>query len=218
MVRLRGTQIKERLDVLREVIVVEGKKDVAAVRRAIDADCLLTGGFTLGPQILEQIQSAAKKRGIIVLTDPDSAGEKIRRYLGTRFPEAKHAFVARGAATGQNGRAGVEYAEPDDIRSALAKVKTEEVKESKTFSMDDMVRYRLTGDTSSSLRRQMLGNSLGIGWANSKTFLSRLNRYGVTMQEFEAAMAELEGTLDTTDDRAAGSDPSYSATLRNPNK
>lgn len=203
---------------LREVIVVEGKKDVAAVQRALDADCIITGGFTLGPQILSQIQAAASKRGIIILTDPDNAGEKIRRYLGSRFPNAKHAFVARGAASNQDGRAGVEYAEPEEIRAALAKVKTEDVKPVQTFFMHDMISCGLTGDESSGVRRQKLGEKLGIGWANAKTFLSRLNRYQVTRLEFEAAVAELEGLFDTTDDCAEGSDPSYIAKVRNPDQ
>jgi ribonuclease M5 len=199
---------------LREVIVVEGKKDVAAVQRALDADCIFTGGFTLGPQIIAQIQAADAKRGIIILTDPDSAGEKIRRYLGSRFPNAKHAFVARGAASNQGGRPGIEYAEPEEIRAALAKVKTEDMKPVQIFFMHDMINCGLTGDASSSLRRQRLGDKLGIGWANAKTFLSRLNRYQVTRMEFEAAVAELEEPFDTTDDCAAGSDPSYIATVR----
>jgi ribonuclease M5 len=32
---------------------------------------------------------------------------------------------------------------------------------------------------------------LGLGFANAKTFLKRLNHYGVTREEFEQAVAEL---------------------------
>ena len=40
-------------------------------------------------------------------------------------------------------------------------------------------------------RRAKLGELLGLGFANAKTFLKRLNHYGVTREEFERAVAEL---------------------------
>ena len=66
---------------LKEVLVVEGKMDTVAIKRALEADTIETGGFTLAPYTLRQIEAAYKKRGIIILTDPDGAGERIRRFL-----------------------------------------------------------------------------------------------------------------------------------------
>jgi len=63
--------------VLKEVIVVEGKSDTAAIRRALEADTIETGGFTLAASTLRKIEAAYKKRGIIILTDPDGAGNRI---------------------------------------------------------------------------------------------------------------------------------------------
>ncbi len=84
---------------LKEVLVVEGKMDVVAIDKAVDADCIITGGFALHKKTLDDIEKAYKKRGIIILTDPDSAGERIRKFLAKRFPEAKHAFVPVEDAT-----------------------------------------------------------------------------------------------------------------------
>ena len=89
--------------VIGEVIVVEGKSDVAAIRRAVEADCLITGGFSLSPELLGQIDAAYRRRGIIIMTDPDSAGERIRTFLRKRFPEAGHAFIPRTEAVGEDG-------------------------------------------------------------------------------------------------------------------
>ena len=80
---------------LKEVLVVEGKMDTVAIKRALEADTIETGGFTLAPYTLRQIEAAYKKRGIIILTDPDGAGERIRRFLTQRFPEAGQAFVPK---------------------------------------------------------------------------------------------------------------------------
>lgn len=177
---------------IREVIVVEGKSDVAAIRRAVEADCLVTGGFSLSPQLLAQIEAASRRRGIIILTDPDSAGERIRVFLRNRFPEAGHAFIPRTAATGPDGRIGVEKASPEQIRLALAKVRTAEITLSQEFSMTDLLDQGLCGEAKAVEKRAFVGAELGLGWANAKTFLHRLNTYGVSRQEFIAALGRWE--------------------------
>ena len=62
---------------IQEVIVVEGKMDVVAVRRAVDADCIITDGFRLRSAAIRSIRGAYEKRGIIILTDPDTVGESM---------------------------------------------------------------------------------------------------------------------------------------------
>ena len=54
---------------LKEVIVVEGKSDIQQIAKAVEADCIATEGFTLRKGVLEQIQVAYEKRGIIIFTD-----------------------------------------------------------------------------------------------------------------------------------------------------
>ena len=67
--------------------------DVRAVRRAVEADCIITDGFRLRSAAIKNIRAAYEKRGIIVLTDPDTVGERIRARLTEMFPRARHAFV-----------------------------------------------------------------------------------------------------------------------------
>lgn len=176
---------------IKEVIVVEGKNDVHAVKRAVDADCLTTGGFGLSSYSVTKIQQAYDKRGIIILTDPDSAGERIRKFLSKRFPEAKHAFVPKEDATAKDD-VGIEQASPDAIRAALAKVRYLDFEPSQEFTLFDLVNSGLNGHHDASTRRALAGAKLGIGYANAKTFLHRLNNYGVTRAEFEEAIQELE--------------------------
>ncbi|KYZ76295.1 DNA primase [Anaerosporomusa subterranea] len=176
---------------IKEVIVVEGKNDTAAVKRAVEADCLETGGFGLQPYRLDQIAKAAKARGLIILTDPDSAGERIRRKLTERFPEAKHAFIPKEAATA-DGDIGIEQAKPDAIRAALTKARCQEWTPELRFTWDDLMEAGLTGTPAASSRRAILGEKLGIGYANAKTFFHRLNTYGVSREEFGNAVLEME--------------------------
>jgi ribonuclease M5 len=179
---------------IKEVIVVEGKQDIAAVRRSVEADCIATGGFTLSPHTVKQIEHAYQKRGIVILTDPDSAGERIRRFLAQRFPQAKHAFVPREAAHA-NDDIGIEQASPEAIRSALHKARTQEMQPTGEFTQQDLIDAALTGTPDASVRRTMLGERLGVGYANAKGFLTRLNHYGVTREEFLQALEQLEETV-----------------------
>lgn len=180
---------------LKEVLVVEGKMDTVAIRRAYPEappDCIITGGFSLNARTLDDIEKAYKRRGIIILTDPDGAGERIRRFLTERFPKAKHAFVPKSEATA-NDDVGIEQASPASIRAALAKVRTVEMEVETRFTTYDLVRHRLSGTDDAAVRRTAIGAALGIGYANAKTFLARLNRYGVTREEFRAAVDALDG-------------------------
>ena len=162
---------------IKEVLVVEGKMDVVAINKAVEADCIITEGFNLLPKTIKNIRAAYEKRGIIILTDPDSAGERIRTYLTRRFPNAKHAFVPCEEATA-NDDIGIEQASPEAIRKALAKVRTMNWKPSDEFSATDLILNRLNG------------------FANAKTFLRRLNNYGITRDEFNQALAKLNSEND----------------------
>ena len=176
---------------IKEVLVVEGKMDVVAIDKAVEADCIITEGFNLKPQALDSIAKAYQKRGIIIMTDPDSAGERIRRFLTKRFPEAKHAFIPKEDATANND-IGIEQASPEAIRTALAKVRTMDWEPTNNFTGADLLREGISGSPAASEKRAKLGAVLGIGYANAKTFLQRLNHYGITRQEFQQAVAELE--------------------------
>lgn len=172
---------------LKEVLIVEGKSDVTAVNRAVEADCITTGGFHFSRRTLENISAAYHRRGIIILTDPDSAGENIRNFLTHKFPEAKHAYIPRDEATA-NDDVGIEQASPESIRRALSKVRTMQINPRAEFTAAEMVALKLAGGVDSSRLRDKLGAILGIGYGNVKTFVRRLNNYGVTRAEFTEAL------------------------------
>lgn len=177
---------------IKEVLIVEGKMDVAAINKAVDADCIITDGFKLNRRTLANISAAYNRRGIIIFTDPDSAGERIRKFLAAKFPNAKHAYVPRIEATA-NDDIGIEQASPESIRAALSKVRTLEINPRNEFTAAEMIKYGLSGGVESSSLRDKIGAKLGIGYGNVKTFVKRLNSYGVTREEFTAALNEIIG-------------------------
>ena len=176
---------------IKEVLVVEGRSDVARIQAShIDVDMITTDGFSLRKDTLEHIQRAYEKRGIIILTDPDSAGERIRMYLSKRFPKAKHAFVSREEATA-NGDIGIEQAAAESIKSALLKTRYQQYTPTSTFTMADLWSAQCSGCDNASVRRSKIGAILGIGYGNAKQFLQRLNHYGVTREEWKQAVAQI---------------------------
>ncbi|MEE1014375.1 MAG: DUF4093 domain-containing protein [Clostridia bacterium] len=68
---------------IQEVIVVEGKYDKERLRKLTDAPIICTHGFQLyrSKAIVSSIRNMAKKRGVLILTDSDQAGFRIRNYL-----------------------------------------------------------------------------------------------------------------------------------------
>jgi len=176
---------------IKEIIVVEGRNDEAAVKRAVEAETIATHGFGIGEETFARIAKAYAERGIIIFTDPDHAGEKIRKRLSERFPEGKHAFLPREEAT-KSGDVGIENADPESIREALNKARPVIITKRVEFHQEDMLEYGLIGTAGSAGRRDKLGRRLGIGYGNGRTFLHRLNQYGIERREFEKAAEDLK--------------------------
>lgn len=176
---------------IKEIIVVEGRDDEAAVKRAVDAETIATHGFGIREETFTRIEKAYKERGIIIFTDPDHAGEKIRKRLSERFPEGKHAFLPREEAA-KDGDIGIENAVPESIQEALNKARPVIFEKRLEFKPEDMLEYGLAGAPGAAEKRDKLGKLLGIGYGNSKVFLNRLNQYGIERQEFVKA---IEGIL-----------------------
>lgn len=176
---------------IKEIIVVEGKDDVAAIKKAVDAEMITTGGFALPPSVIKRIETAAEKRGVIIFTDPDYAGEKIRKIIADKVPGCKHAFISKDEAM-KGDNIGIENAPPATILAALERVRCQSIEKTIEFTQADLIKHHLIGTDGSAERRNVLGQVLGIGYCNAKQFLNRLNNYGVTRSEFDDAIEKLE--------------------------
>lgn len=173
---------------IKETIVVEGKNDAAAVRRSVDADIIITSGFGLTQKTLALIKTAQERHGVIVLTDPDFMGEKIRSIIAQRVKGIRHAFIPLEEAQDESD-IGVENAKPDSIRKALAMARCEKEEAVIEFTNGDMAAYGLTGSEGAVYMRRKVGAILGIGYTNSKQMVNRLNRYGISRDELEGAVS-----------------------------
>ena len=115
---------------VREVIVVEGRYDKNALKQAVDATVVETGGFGVfkDGEKLALLRRLAEERGLILLTDSDGAGFVIRNFLKGAIPpdRLKQAYIPdirgkerRKAAPGKEGKLGVEGMSPAILLRAL---------------------------------------------------------------------------------------------------
>lgn len=180
-----------------ELIVVEGKDDVSALRRVVQADIMTTSGLGFGEKEIAQIKQAAARQGIIVFTDPDFPGGKIRRILDEHIPNCKHAYLSKDSARNpKTGKLGVEYASDKDIVSALKHAKATKAERTLNYTLTDLVLYGLAGANSKN-RREALCDYLQIGHANNKSLLHKLNAYQIPREEIEAFLINFEQSITT---------------------
>lgn len=177
---------------IKEVIVVEGKDDTAAIKRAVEADTIETNGAALNDVVFKQIELAMERRGVIIFTDPDYQGERIRRLISERFPSCKHAFLPREKAFSKKmDDIGIENASPEAIRYALRHAKKEKRQSEAQIGWNDLHAAGLVGNGDAKRRRERLGALLHIGYANGKQFLRRLHAFRITKAEFQQALKRM---------------------------
>ena len=115
---------------IREAIVVEGRYDKNALSQVVDTLILETGGFQLfkDPEKMALLDRAARRRGLVVLTDSDGAGFVIRNRIKGAVPGQflKHAYIPdvygkerRKRRPGREGKLGVEGMPPAVLEGVL---------------------------------------------------------------------------------------------------
>lgn len=182
----------EEIMKIKEIIVVEGKDDTTAIKRAVDADTIETNGSSIGDSVIEQVKLAQKTRGVILFTDPDFPGEKIRKTISDLVPGCKHAFLPKEEARPKRGRGiGVEHASIDAIRQALQSVKAEMKEFTSEISFDDLLDAGLIGGSKAKDRREKLGILLKIGYTNGKQLHKRLQMFQISREDYLTAINKI---------------------------
>lgn len=176
-----------------EFIVVEGKDDTVAIKRAVEADTIETNGSAISKETLERIAHAQSKRGVIVFTDPDYPGQRIRAIIEAHVPSVKHAFLAKEKTIAKNGKGlGIEHACDEDIRQALSAVYTpRQTQQAVEITMEDLIEAALVAHPRAKQRRTRLGEMLQIGYTNGKQLQKRLYMFDITKRQFIEAVIAL---------------------------
>lgn len=160
---------------INEIIVVEGKTDSAILKELFDVDTIETHGLALDEQTLDLIKVAGKNRGIIILTDPDYPGMKIRNRINAEVENCKNAFVAKKDAVGKK-KLGIAEARKEAIIAALENVVTFSSNQ-ESISWKEFLSLDIVGHKD---KRLEIYNRFHLGYGNAKTLFKRLNMAGIT--------------------------------------
>ena len=164
---------------VKEAIVVEGKYDAQRVREAVEGLVVQTEGFRLfrDPEKVTLLRRLAAERGLIVLTDSDSAGMVIRNHLLSLLPpeQVRQAYVPpipgkerRKAAPSKEGLLGVEGVDAATVEMALRRSgatfleEAPEAAPGKVLTKADLYALGLSGREDSARLRQALLQELGL--------------------------------------------------------
>ncbi len=186
-------------------VIVEGKYDIIKLSGIIDGLIIKTDGFGIFKDKEKQklLRRLADEKGIIVLTDSDSAGFLIRKFLSGCIPKEKitHVYVPdiygkekRKVQTSKEGKLGVEGISEKVILEAFEKAGVvPDCGETKRrlITNIDLYDLGLVGGEGSSEKRKLLLKSLALPERLSSSNMIKILNTFVTYEEFEEKVKEL---------------------------
>ena len=194
---------------IREAIVVEGKHDVIRVHSAVDALVVPTDGFRLfkDKEKMALLTRLAATRGLIILTDSDTAGGVIRNHLCGCIPahQLRQAYIPprpgkerRKAVPSKEGLLGVEGMDAATVVAALERAgatfedENTPPRECLRLTKADLMEWGLTGGADSAARRRRLLSALDLpGYLSANRLLEVVNAT-VTPAEWADLLAHLD--------------------------
>ncbi len=169
------------------IIVVEGTSDEAFLQSFLEADIVTTNGSEVSRETIEYLQEASKTRSIVILTDPDSPGKRIRDLIAEHVPGVLHAFVRKEKSI-KHHKVGVAESSRDEVLLALSHVVPADPPVRGSLTQGDLLDLGLMGLPGSEKRRAKVEGKLHLGHGNAKTFLKRANALNLSFEDIEEAM------------------------------
>ncbi len=185
------------------LVIVEGKYDKIKLEAVIDAEILITGGFSVfnDKEKRRYIKDCANSRGILIVTDSDNAGFKIRNFvrdiagdenvINCYIPEI-HGKEARKDKPSAEGTLGVEGLDVSVIKKALDDCGALDGKRKICYKFEtaDLYELGLIGTPDSAWRRDKIKKELSLPKAMNNTLFLKALSYRVTKEELENLIKE----------------------------
>ena len=187
---------------IKQAVIVEGKYDKIKLSTVLDTVIIQTDGFGIFKDKEKQklIKRLAQTRGIVILTDSDSAGFKIRSFIGGSVPKDSviHAYIPdvfgkerRKDAPSKEGKLGVEGIDTEILLEALnrAGVTCESTQEkSRDVTVADLYEAGLSGKADSAALRKKFLRSLSLPERLSTSALVDMINIFMTYDEFQESI------------------------------
>ena len=180
--------MKTKLDA---AIVVEGTSDVAFLQSFLDAEFITTNGSDVPRETIDYIKAIKEHKQIIVLTDPDGPGVRIRRILDKQINGLNHAFIPKETSI-KHGKVGVAEARIQDVLTALEHSIVTNTRTLGKLTSSDLLDLGLLGTDKSSVKRKFIEDKLHLGRNNGKHLLFRLNNLNISLERLQEALVDYE--------------------------
>ena len=190
-----------------QAIIVEGKYDKIKLSSVVDAVIIVTDGFGIfrDTEKLELIRYYARKTGIIILTDSDSAGRKIRGYIKGAVNDGQIINVyipdvfgkeKRKEKPSAEGKLGVEGIDKNILLESFRKsgIHSEVSTRKKDITRYTLYELGLSGGKDSKQLRENLQKKLGLPSVMSTGSLIEVLNTMMTGQELSEYVKSPEGT------------------------
>lgn len=178
-------------------VIVEGKYDKIALKNIVDALIITTDGFGIfkNKEKCDLIRRLARKNGVIIMTDSDSAGAVIRSYIKKIVSDCEiiNVYVPelrgkekRKSKPSKSGLIGVEGMSPEIIEDALRKsgVFSVHAEERRKITKADMFAFGLSGREDSREKRKSFLRQLGLPESLSSSAMLDVLNNSFTFEEF----------------------------------
>lgn len=173
------------------VLVVEGTSDVNFLSSFVQADFVITNGSEVSRETIDYIKALVKNHTVVVLTDPDAPGKRIRARLDEEIDGLQHAYAERSQCIGKY-KLGIAESNPEAIVAALSHIVPADSFIGGKLDNEDLYRLGLVGTSASSFRRAKVATHFHLGHPNGKTLLKRLNQLAVSFSELAAYLKEID--------------------------
>ncbi len=189
------------------VIIVEGRYDKIKLSSILDAIIIETEGFGIFNNKEKQklIRRLAETKGLLILTDSDSAGFKIRSFIRGMVPaeQIKHAYIPdifgkekRKSEPSKEGKLGVEGVNVQVIMEALQKAgvfcEETEKTEKREITKLDLYEDGLTGGENSEALRKMLLAHLDLPERLTSNALIQVLNTFISFDEYKKVVGEIK--------------------------
>jgi ribonuclease M5 len=174
------------------LIVVEGITDIQFLSTFIQAEFIITNGSDIPKKTIEYIKAVHQTgRQVIVLTDPDSPGQRIRSILDESIKGLTHVYIQKKDAIKKN-KVGVAESTSKVILEALNHLIVNQDIETSLLTMEDLLTLHLIGSIDAKLRRDYVSEFLHLGHTNGKTLLKRLQNLNISFNKLKEVLANYE--------------------------
>ncbi|PPE05902.1 ribonuclease M5 [Williamsoniiplasma lucivorax] len=174
---------------IKQIIVVEGKTDTQKLKQVFgpDIETIETNGLALNNETLTLINQINQTRGIIIFTDPDGPGKKIRESIINAIDgNVLNAFIVKDDIIKNSKKIGLAEASDQAIKKALDQLITINYQNQQALTWDEYLNNDFF------IKENRIKIATNLNWSDqlsSKSLFKWLNWANLNVQDIQNIIA-----------------------------